>query len=212
MDFIPKDIQSYAEKYSTEEPEGLAALNRDTYVNHLYPRMLSGHLQGRLLAILSCLVKPEKILEIGTFTGYSALCLAEGLLEKGILHTIELNRENETTIKKYFNKSGYSDKIKLHFGNALDIIPTLDGMFDLVFLDADKENYVNYFELIISKVNSGGVILADNVLWNGKVTKPEEKDKETQGIRAFNEIVNNDPRVDNVLLTVRDGLMLILKK
>ncbi len=212
MDFIPKDIQSYAEKYSSEEPEDLAALNRYTYVNHLYPRMLSGHLQGRLLAILSCLVKPEKILEIGTFTGYSALCLAEGLLERGTLHTIELNRENETTIRKYFNKSGYSDKIKLHFGNALDIIPTLDGMFDLVFLDADKENYVNYFELIISKVNSGGVILADNVLWNGKVTKPEEMDKETQGIRAFNEMVKNDPRVDNVLLTVRDGLMLILKK
>lgn len=212
MDFIPKDIQAYAEKYTSDEPESLSSLNRETYVNHLYPRMLSGHLQGRLLAILSSLVKPEKILEIGTYTGYSALCLAEGLLERGILHTIELNEENETTIRKYFNNSVYRDKIKLHFGNALDIIPTLEGMFDLVFLDADKENYVNYFELIISKVNSGGVILADNVLWNGKVTKAKETDKETMGIRAFNEIVKNDSRVENVLLTVRDGLMLILKK
>lgn len=212
MDFIPRDIQEYAEQYSSNEPESLAALNRETYVNHLYPRMLSGHLQGRLLSMISKMVKPEKILEVGTFTGYSALCLSEGLLENGVLHTIELNEENENTIKKYFDKSEYKNKIKLHFGNALDIIPTIEGDFDLVFLDADKENYANYFELIISKVRSGGVILADNVLWNGKVTKPELQDKETMGIRAFNEMVKNDNRVDNVLLTARDGIMIILKK
>lgn len=212
MNFIPDDIQKYAEKYSSDEPGLLAALNRETNTEFLFPRMLSGHLQGRFLSMLSSIIRPRRILEVGTFTGYSAICLSEGLSADGILHTIELNDENESKITEYFRKSGVEEKIKLHFGDAIDIIPQLDEIFDLVFLDADKENYLNYYHLFFDKVRPGGLILADNTLWSGKVLDPGQTDKETAGVREFNEAVTQDSRVDNVLLTIRDGIMMIRKK
>jgi predicted O-methyltransferase YrrM len=162
--------------------------------------------------MISSLIKPRRILEIGTFTGYSAICLAEGLTEEGILHTIELNDENESKITEYFRKSGMEGKLKLHFGDAMEILPELDEIFDLVFLDADKENYLNYYHMIFEKVRPGGMILADNTLWSGKVLEEGQADKETSGIREFNEAVTQDSRVDNVLLTIRDGIMMIRKK
>jgi predicted O-methyltransferase YrrM len=212
MEIINEKIQEYAELFSSEEPEVLSELNRETYVNHLFPRMLSGHHQGRFLSMISKMMKPERILEIGTYTGYSALCLAEGLTDDGILHTIELNNENEDIIRKYIDKTGNTDKIKLHFGEALHIIPGIDETFDIVFLDADKESYVEYFNLVIDKLRPGGVILADNALWDGKVLDRKLKDKESVGIREFNEYIKNDTRLDHVLLTIRDGIMIILKK
>ncbi len=212
MEIINKKIQKYAELYSSEEPEVLAELNRETYVNHLFPRMLSGHHQGRFLSMISNMMRPERILEIGTYTGYSALCLAEGLAENGIIYTIELNNENEDIIRKFINKTGNSNKIKLHFGEALSIIPGIDETFDIVFLDADKENYVTYFDQVIDKLRPGGIILADNVLWDGKVLDHKSKDKESVGIREFNEYIKNDTRLEHVLLTIRDGIMIIRKK
>ena len=212
MEIINEKIQEYAELFSSEEPEVLSELNRETYVNHLFPRMLSGHHQGRFLSMISKMVKPDRILEIGTYTGYSALCLAEGLKEGGILHTIELNNENEDIIRKYIEKTGNTNKIKLHFGEALHIIPGIDETFDIVFLDADKESYVEYFNLVIDKLRPGGVILADNALWDGKVLDRKLKDKESVGIREFNEYIKNDTRLDHVLLTIRDGIMIIRKK
>jgi predicted O-methyltransferase YrrM len=212
MEIINEKIQEYAELFSSEEPEVLSELNRETYVNHLFPRMLSGHHQGRFLSMISKMMKPERILEIGTYTGYSALCLAEGLTDDGILHTIELNNENEDIIRKYIDKTGNTNKIKLHFGEALHIIPGIDETFDIVFLDADKESYVEYFNLVIDKLRPGGVILADNALWDGKVLDRKLKDKESVGIREFNEYIKNDMRLDHVLLTIRDGIMIILKK
>jgi len=212
MDIIAEDIQKYAEKYSSVESDVLAALNRETNTGFLFPRMISGHLQGRFLSMISCLMQPRRILEIGTFTGYSAICLAEGLCKGGMLHTIELNDENETKIREYFTKAGIEKKIQLHFGNAMDIIPSLDETFDLIFLDADKENYINYYHLIMGKLRQGGLILADNTLWSGKVLETSQNDKETAGIREFNDIVTQDNRVENVLLTIRDGIMMIRKK
>jgi predicted O-methyltransferase YrrM len=212
MDIIPGGIQKYAEEFTSEEPDVLASLNRETNTSFLFPRMLSGHLQGRFLSMISTLIKPRQILEIGTYTGYSAICLAEGLQEGGRLHTIELNDENEVKIREYFNKAGVESKIKLYFGNALDIIPAMDVRFDLVFLDADKENYVNYYEQIFDKVRPGGLILADNTLWSGKVLESSQADKETEGIKEFNRTVTQDIRVENVLLTIRDGIMMIRKK
>jgi predicted O-methyltransferase YrrM len=212
MEIINEKIQEYAELFSSEEPEVLSELNRETYVNHLFPRMLSGHHQGRFLSMISKMMKPERILEIGTYTGYSALCLAEGLTDDGILHTIELNNENEDIIRKYIDKTGNTNKIKLHFGEALHIIPGIDETFDIVFLDADKESYVEYFNLVIDKLRPGGVILADNALWDGKVLDRKLKDKESVGIREFNEYIKNHTRLDHVLLTIRDGIMIILKK
>lgn len=212
MNIIRDKIQDYAERHSSPEPEILEQLNRVTHVNFLYPRMLSGHLQGRLLSLYSKMLQPLQILEIGTFTGYSALCLAEGLAENGLLHTVEINDENEPVIREYIKKAGADKKIKLYFGEAMSIIPSIDQTFDLVYLDADKENYLNYYNLIFEKVRSGGIILADNTLWSGKVVDKEDREKETTGIRDFNETVTKDLRVDNVLLTVRDGLMMIRKK
>ena len=212
MEIINEKIQEYAELFSSEEPEVLSELNRETYVNHLFPRMLSGRHQGRFLSMISKMMKPERILEIGTYTGYSALCLAEGLTDDGILHTIELNNENEDIIRKYIDKTENTNKIKLHFGEALHIIPGIDETFDIVFLDADKESYVEYFHLVIDKLRPGGVILADNALWDGKVLVRKLKDKESVGIREFNEYIKNDTRLDHVLLTIRDGIMIIRKK
>jgi len=174
--------------------------------------MLSGHLQGKLLEMMSCMLQPFQILEIGTYTGYSAIALCKGLQENGMLHTIDINAELEAISLKYFKKAGLDHKIKHYTGNALEIIPTINQTFDLVFIDADKENYVNYFELIIDKVRKGGIIIADNVLWSGKVlTATSSNDKETQGIIEFNKYVNKDKRVENLLLPFRDGLMIMRK-
>jgi caffeoyl-CoA O-methyltransferase len=212
MNIISKKILEYAELHSSKEPDLLSELNRETYVNHLFPRMLSGHLQGRFLSIISSILHPRRVLEVGTFTGYSAICLAEGLADGGTLHTIDLNDENEGVIRKYIKKAGFEDRIKLHFGDALHVIPSIDGNFDLIFLDADKENYVNYYELLFDKLNTGGILLADNTLWSGKILDNTVNDKETLGIREFNKIIAGDKRVEKVIITIRDGITMILKK
>ena len=213
MEFIDKKLSQYSEEHTSPENELLKALNRDTYVNVLAPRMLSGHLQGRLLSLFSKMIQPKAILEIGTYTGYAALCLAEGLTNDGILHTIDINEELETRIQKYFDQSSYSNQIKLHIGNALDIIPKIQQQFDLVFIDADKENYSNYYDLLIDAMPSGGIIMADNVLWSGKVTDSEAlaSDNDTQELDRFNAKVQIDPRVENILIPVRDGIMVARK-
>ena len=206
------EIYNYAEAHSSPEPDVLKKLNRETNVKVHFPRMLSGHIQGNLLKMISCMLRPQRILEIGTYTGYSSICLSEGLTENGILHTIEINPEHEDMIRKYHSEAGLSEKINLHIGNALDIIPTIDGQFDLTFIDADKENYLNYFHLVFNKVRKGGFILADNVLWDGKVLKDSlPSDTETRVIKEFNEFIQKDKRVENLLLPFRDGLMIIRK-
>ena len=207
MHFISQELEDYIEQHSKKEPELLAALDKETYQKVLLPRMLSGHFQGRVLSMLSKLVNPVTILEIGTYTGYSALCLCEGMQEKGILHTIDIKEELVDFQRKYFNKSPWGKQIVQHLGQAIDIIPTLDLKFDLVFIDADKENYLNYFELIIPKMNKGGIILSDNVLWSGKVLEPlQPNDLSTKIIMEYNQLLKTDPRVESVLLPIRDGL------
>ena len=207
MHFISQELEDYIEQHSKKEPELLAALDKETYQKVLLPRMLSGHFQGRVLSMLSKLVNPVTILEIGTYTGYSALCLCEGMQEKGILHTIDIKEELVDFQRKYFNKSPWGKQIVQHLGQAIDIIPTLDLKFDLVFIDADKENYLNYFELIIPKMNKGGIVLSDNVLWSGKVLEPlQSNDLSTKIIMEYNQLLKNDPRVESVLLPIRDGL------
>jgi predicted O-methyltransferase YrrM len=209
MEFISKDIQEYADLYSQKEPTLLRELNRETWQKVLIPRMLSGAYQGRLLSMLSKLTKPKQILEIGTYTGYSALCLAEGLVANGQLHTIDHNEELAYIQQKYFNKSAYKNQIKTYLGEALDIIENFKIKFDLVFIDADKVNYPNYFKAIVPKMNSGGLILSDNVLWSGKVLQQADaKDKDTQALQDYNKLINDDPRVESVLLPIRDGLTL----
>lgn len=212
MDFLPQAIEQYVQDHSSEEMQVLQELSRETQAKVLRPRMLSGHIQGLFLQMISKLIRPERILEIGTYTGYSAICLAKGLNENGILHTIEVNDELESIIRKYLNKAGLTDKISLHFGNALNIIPSLKETWDLVFIDADKENYLNYYHLIFNQVKSGGWIIADNVLWSGKVADDNENDIETLSIRQFNEFIHADERVEHLLLPLRDGLMMIRKK
>lgn len=212
MNFIPEEIEEYANRFTSEEPQILSALNRETQAHVLMPRMLSGHLQGRFLSMISRMLQPKLILEIGTYTGYSALCLAEGLKDDGHLHTIDINEELETMATSYFRKADKEKQITMHIGNALEIIPALNGEFDLVFIDADKENYVNYFNLVIDRVRKGGIIIADNVLWSGHVLKKkEEMDEETRALVKYSETVSADKRVMNVLLPVRDGLMLSVK-
>ncbi|HNW98566.1 MAG TPA: O-methyltransferase [Bacteroidales bacterium] len=206
------EILQYAEEHTSEEPALLKELNRETHVKMIYPRMLSGHLQGRLLSIISKMLQPENILEIGTYTGYSAICLAEGLQKNGVLHCIEINPEFEEIIRKYIDKSGFSEKIKLHIGDALELLPKMNETFDLVFIDADKEQYLDYYKLVFDKVKPGGIIVADNVLWDGKVMEEKSSDKETRGIKEFNDFIQNDERVENILLPLRDGLMMIRKK
>jgi len=207
MHFISQELEDYIEQHSQKEPELLAALDKETYQKVLLPRMLSGHFQGRVLSMLSKLVNPVTILEIGTYTGYSALCLCEGIQEKGMLHTIDIKEELVDFQRKYFNKSPWGKQIVQHLGQAIDIIPTLELKFDLVFIDADKENYLNYFELIIPKMNKGGIILSDNVLWSGKVLEPlQSNDLSTKIIMEYNQLLKNDPRVESVLLPIRDGL------
>ena len=207
MNFLPENIDDYAVNHSEDEPKLLKELSKETWQKVLIPRMLSGHFQGRILSILSKLIHPKSILEIGTYTGYSALCLAEGLQKDGILHTIDKNEELFDIQKKYFNKSTYKNQIKQHLGNALDIIPTINHTFDLVFIDADKPNYSNYFYAIINKMNKGGVIISDNVLWSGKVVEEvNEKDINTLEIMKYNKLLKEDIRVETVLLPIRDGL------
>lgn len=209
MAFLPEKLAEYAENHSQSEPELLQELNRETWQKVLQPRMLSGHLQGRVLSLLSKLIHPKHILEIGTYTGYSALCLAEGLQREGEIHTIDINEELKTFQRRYFDKSGYGDQIFQYTGNALDIIPTFDKAFDLAFIDADKVNYENYFNLIVPKMKPGGLILTDNVLWSGKVIEPlKPNDTDTQGILAFNKRANTDERVESILLPIRDGIMI----
>jgi caffeoyl-CoA O-methyltransferase len=213
MNFIDEKLLEYAENNTTIESKLLADLNRDTQAHILSPRMLSGHLQGRLLSMISHMVKPQYILEIGTYTGYSAICLMEGLQPHGKLITIDINEELEEMVKAYFNKAGLTQKVEHITGDALKIIPTLQTNFDLVFIDADKINYSNYYDLIMPRLNHGGYILADNVLWSGNVLKPiENMDDDTRAIVEFNRKITNDSAVENVLLPVRDGIMLIRKK
>ena len=207
MHFISQELEDYIEQHSQKEPELLAALDKETYQKVLLPRMLSGHFQGRVLSMLSKLIHPLNILEIGTYTGYSALCLCEGMQEKGILHTIDIKEELVDFQRKYFDKSPWGNQIVQHLGEAITIIPTLDLKFDLVFIDADKDNYINYFELIVTMMNKGGIILSDNVLWSGKVLEPlKPKDLTTKIILDYNQLLKNDPRVETVLLPIRDGL------
>lgn len=207
MHFIDEKLDQYIVAHSEDEPKHLKALTRETYQKILQPRMLSGPYQGRVLSLISKLCNPKYILEIGTFTGYSALCLAEGLKNDGILHTIEIDEELIDFQKKHFNNSPYNSKIKQHIGNAVDIIPKLNVTFDLIFIDADKENYPNYFELIIDKLNPGGIILSDNVLWSGKVVEPlNPKDTSTKALLVYNTLLKNDTRIETVILPVRDGL------
>ncbi|WP_026712348.1 O-methyltransferase [Flavobacterium daejeonense] len=207
MHFISQELEDYIEQHSEKEPELLAALNKETYQKVLLPRMLSGHFQGRVLSMLSKLIRPENILEIGTYTGYSALCLCEGMRENGVLHTIDIKEELVDFQRKHFDKSPWGKQIVQHLGEAVDIIPTLDLKFDLVFIDADKENYLNYFELIVPKMNKGGIILSDNVLWSGKVLEPlNPKDISTKVLLEYNQLLKEDPRVETVLLPIRDGL------
>ncbi|MUP46764.1 O-methyltransferase [Gramella sp. BOM4] len=207
MHFLPEDLDDYIVAHSAKEPELLAKLNRETNQKMLQPRMLSGHYQGRVLSLLSKIKMPESILEIGTYTGYSALCLAEGLTAGGKLHTIDVNEELFDFQKKYFESSPYSKQIKQYLGDATEIIPQIDEKFDLVFIDADKPNYPKYFELIIGKMNPGGIILSDNVLWSGKVVeKVKTDDESTQALLVYNKLLAEDPRVETVILPLRDGL------
>jgi caffeoyl-CoA O-methyltransferase len=207
MHFISTELEDYIEQHSEKEPELLAALNKETYQKVLLPRMLSGHFQGRVLSMLSHLIRPVNILEIGTYTGYSALCLCEGMQENGSLHTIDIKEELVDFQRKHFDKSPWGKQIFQHLGEAVSIIPTLDVKFDLVFIDADKENYLNYFELIVPKMNKGGIILSDNVLWSGKVLEPlHPNDLSTKVLLEYNQLLKTDPRVATVLLPIRDGL------
>jgi caffeoyl-CoA O-methyltransferase len=207
MHFISQDLEDYIEQHSEKEPALLAALNKETYQKILLPRMLSGHFQGRVLSMLSKLIRPVNILEIGTYTGYSALCLCEGMQENGQLHTIDIKEELVDFQRKHFDKSPWGKQIVQHLGEAVAIIPNIDLKFDLVFIDADKENYLNYFEMILPKMNKGGIILSDNVLWSGKVLEPvHPNDVSTKVLIEYNQLLKNDPRVETVLLPIRDGL------
>ena len=207
MHFLSDDLEEYANQHTDNEPLLLQELTRRTHLSVLQPRMLSGHLQGRFLSLLSKLVRPQTILEIGTYTGYATLCLAEGLAPNGTLHTIDIKEELIDLQTEFFNRSGYGSQIVQHLGKAADIIPTLSSRFDLVFIDADKQNYALYFDLVIDKMNSGGIILSDNVLWSGKVVQEvKPSDKHTQALMAYNQKIKDDPRVETVLLPIRDGI------
>ena len=207
MNFLPEKIDEYVVDNSQKEPQILQELTKETWQRVLNPRMLSGAFQGRILSMISKIINPKDILEIGTFTGYSAICIAEGISNEATIDTIDKNEELEDIQNRYFKKSGFRDQIKQHIGNALEIIPTLDKKFDLVFIDADKSNYCNYFNLVIGKMKKGGIILSDNVLWSGKVVeKLDKKDIDTKALLEYNRLLNSDPRVETVLLPIRDGL------
>ena len=210
MELINEQVQQYAEKFSSPEDDLLKKVNEYTQT-HSESHMLSGHLQGKVLEMLSCMIKPRRILEIGTFTGYSALCLAKGLTEDGQLHTIELRKEEADKAKEFFSQSPYNSKIILHLGSALDIIPTLSEIWDLVFIDADKPAYIQYFNLVLPKLRKNGFIFADNIFFHGQVLEEEVKGKNAKGIKEFNEYIQKRSDIEKVILTLRDGLFLIRK-
>jgi caffeoyl-CoA O-methyltransferase len=213
MDFISRDIENYCQRFSKPEEPLLNSLNRETNLKVMNPRMLSGHIQGSFLSMISCMLKPARILEIGTYTGYSAICLAQGLAENGKLITLDCNMEIESMARRYFKESGFENKIDFRTGDATKIIPSLSETFDLVFIDADKENYAVYYDLVFDKVKKGGFILADNVLWSGKVLQKEsEMDEDTRALHDFNKKVCADERVENLVLPLRDGIMMCRKK
>jgi caffeoyl-CoA O-methyltransferase len=211
MDIVHPLAQQYAEKYTSAEDALIKEVADYTYQHHAHAHMLSGHLQGKFLEMISCMIRPERVLEIGTFTGYSALCLAKGLTEKGELHTIELREEDAGRAGSYFERSISREKIILHIGDALDIIGELDESWDLIFIDADKENYINYFNLVFPKLRANGFILADNVLFHGQVLEEEIKGRNAKAIQAFNDYVNNRNDVEKLMLPIRDGLFLFRK-
>ncbi|ATA74127.1 O-methyltransferase [Capnocytophaga sp. H2931] len=207
MHFLPKEIEKYASEHTESEPLLLQELTRRTHLQVLQPRMISGHFQGRVLSLLSKLISPSAILEIGTYTGYATLCLAEGLQKNGVLHTIDIKEELQELQREFFDRSDKGKQIIQHLGKAKDIIPTLETKFDLVFIDADKQNYAIYFDLIINKMNSGGIIVSDNVLWSGKVVQNvKSNDKQTLALLEYNKKIKEDPRVETVLFPIRDGL------
>ena len=210
MEFLPEKIENYSVENTSKESNLLSELNRETWAKVMTPRMLSGHLQGRILSMISNMIKPKTIIEIGTYTGYSIICLAEGLSENGILHTIDINEEYTSYAHKYFQRSDYTDKITQHIGKAVDVIPSISEKVQLVFIDADKENYSNYYNLIFDKLEIDGYIIADNVLWSGKVVE-DKMDIETKALDEYNKMIQNDDRVENILLPVRDGLMICKK-
>jgi caffeoyl-CoA O-methyltransferase len=212
MDLLSDELKTYLESSCDPESDLLKQIDRETHLKVSLPRMLSGHYQGRVLSMLSKLIRPKSILEVGTFTGYASLCLAEGLTEGGILHTIDINAELEDMVRASFAKSDLGLKIKYHIGNALEIIPELDEVFDLVFIDADKKNNEAYYKLSIDKLRSGGLIIVDNVLWSGKVIDDKKTDSATTLISNFNEMVSSDQRVEKLILPVRDGIFIIRKK
>ena len=213
MHFLPQEIDDYVVQHSAKEPELLQKLNRETNQKVLQPRMLSGHYQGRILSMISKLVQPKNILEIGTYTGYSALCLAEGMQSDGILHTIDVNEELYDFQKRYFTASAFDAQIMQHLGEASEIIPTLKGHFDLIFIDADKPNYPVYFQQIMERLNPGGIIISDNVLWSGKVVEPlQEDDESTKALLEYNRLLAEDERLETVMLPVRDGLAISRRK
>ena len=206
MDFISDKLADYLNKNSEKEPEILSQLSKETHQKILQPRMLSGHIQGRFLSFISKIKSPDKILEIGTYTGYSTICLAEGLSKNGRIDTIDKNEELIKIQNKYFKKSGFRNKIVQHTGNALDILKSLNEKYDIVFIDADKENYINYFNQVSNKLSKNGIIISDNVLWSGKVLDSKQKDEETSTLVEFNKIVNHDKRFKNIILPIRDGI------
>lgn len=209
MHFLSEELENYAAQHTEDEPLLLQELNKRTHLNVLQPRMISGHFQGRFLSLLSKMVQPRTILEIGTYTGYATLCLAEGLHPEGVLHTIDIKEELTDLQREFFDRSDYGNQIVQHLGKAVDIISSLNTTFDLVFIDADKQNYAHYFDLVIEKMNRGGIILSDNVLWSGKVVEEvKHNDKHTQALMAYNQKIKDDPRVETVLLPIRDGITL----
>lgn len=212
MEFLPEDIERYVEEHTSGESDILNRINRETHLEVLKPRMLSGHLQGRVLSMVSHMIQPENILEIGTYTGYSALCMAEGLQENGKLVTIDINEELESRVRAYFNESDFNDQIEYVIGNALEVLPKRSEKWDMVFIDADKENYLNYYHLVFDQVKKGGFIIADNVLWSGKIVDETKNDIDTVKLREFNDTIHKDKRVENVLFPIRDGLLMIRKR
>lgn len=211
--FVDKRIEDYCKEHTSKESEALRYIDRQTHLRFLKPNMISGNWQGNLLKVLSLLVQPKNVLEIGTFTAYATLCLADGLADGGVVHTIEKDVILEEFILSTIEKYGYEDRIKLHIGNAMEIIDQIEGDFDLIFIDADKANYPAYFEKCVSRLRSGGLIIADNILWYGKVVLPvKDSDKETKAIKLFNETVSKDPRFDSLILPIRDGIMVARKK
>lgn len=212
MEFIAQELDQYCCNHSAEENDLLKRINRETHLEVLQPRMLSGHFQGRVLSMLSKMIQPQRILEIGTYTGYSALCMAEGLSPDGKLVTIDVNEELANRVQGYFDASVFAKQIHYIISSALDVIPTLNETWDLVFIDADKQNYIEYYELILPFVRSGGYVILDNVLWSGKVAEPDKNDKDTVLLRKLNALIHEDERVEEVLLPIRDGLMIARKK